>query len=336
MQRSGIICSGAWCVDRNITVDHWPERETVATIQSSQVFGGCPGHNMSTALKRLGVPFPVEGQGLVGDDEHGRLLASICDELGIIRSGLQLRKGIDTSLTYAIAPVSDGRRTHFFQPGSMALLSPDDFDFSTTICRIAHLGLPGVNATMDAPWHGDASGWVTALKKAKTAGLKTNMELVSIAPEKTKAVAESFLPLLDTLIINDAEVGAIAGMETVKDSVTNVAACKEAMAKIMAAFPLDMITVHFPAGGLVFTRKGEMAESPSVKVPQAEIKGSNGAGDCFAAGILFGHHEGWPIAQSLKLAHASAAMSLRSATTTGAVMNWKDCLAQADAWGWRA
>ena len=83
MARSGIICAGAWCIDRNLVIDHWPQEETVAQIISTADHGGCPGHNMSTALKRLGAEFPVEAMGLVGDDEHGAHLISICDEMKI-------------------------------------------------------------------------------------------------------------------------------------------------------------------------------------------------------------------------------------------------------------
>ena len=51
--------------------------------------------------------------------------------------------------------------------------------------------------------------------------------------------------------------------------------------------------------------------------------------------MLFGIHEGWPVAQSLALANASAAASLRSVTTNGSVVHWRECLDLADRWGWR-
>lgn len=335
MERSGILCGGSWCLDRILVVPSWPQQETVASIVATKEFGGCPGHNMSSALKRLGVPFPVEAQGLLGDDDGGKFLAGLCDELGINRDALELRPGIATSQTFVITPQDTGRRTFFHQSGALAVQTPDDFDFSRTTCRIAHLGLPGVHEIMDAPWKDEASGWVPVLKMARAAGLKTNMELVGVDHARTRRIATSFLPWLDTLVINDDEAGAIAGLDTVKDGVADAAACRAAARKIMETFPLDLLVVHYPMGGIVLTRNGEVAEHPSVKVPQSEIKGSNGAGDCFAAGILFGHHEGWPIMQSLRLAHAAAAMSLRSPATTESVRPWKECLAQADAWGWR-
>ena len=45
----------------------------------------------------------------------------------------------------------------------------------------------------------------------------------------------------------------------------------------------------------------------------------NGAGDAFAAGYVYGHHEGWSVEDSVALAHATAAASLRAISTTGAV-----------------
>jgi sugar/nucleoside kinase (ribokinase family) len=103
----------------------------------------------------------------------------------------------------------------------------------------------------------------------------------------------------------------------------------------MEATRLSLLAVHYPKGAVAMTRDGTVIEHPSVNVPQAEVVGSNGAGDCFAAGMLFGHHESWTLKQMVRLAHASSASSLRSASTTESVLPWKDCLALAEKWGWR-
>ncbi len=335
MERRGIICGIAWCVDHILTVDHWPQEETLAEILSDKPFGGCPGHNMATALKRLGAEFPVEAIGSIGDDEDGALLAAACDELQIRRDLLQVLKGRKTARTLVISSASTGKRTFFYTTGTHATQTAGDFDFSRTSMKIAHLGLPGLHDRMDKPWNTEASGWVRLLKDAKAAGIACNMELASIAPEALRAVALPLLPHLDTLIINDLEVGALADIETCKDGQTNVEACGKAAAKLMTQSSMAFLAVHFPAGAFVMTRNGEILIQSSVNVPQSAIRGSNGAGDAFSAGLLLGHHDGWPLPACLKLAHASAATSLRSETTTGAIVHWKECLALADSWGWR-
>ena len=142
--RSGILCAGAWCVDRNYAVNFWPPEETVSTILRYSDHGGCPGHNMSSALKRLGAPFTIEAMGLIGEDALGAYLLRICNDLGIERHALTQRKGIDTALTLAMTAQDTKIRTFFSHPGAFAVQCPTDFDFTRTNCRIVHLGLAGL------------------------------------------------------------------------------------------------------------------------------------------------------------------------------------------------
>jgi sugar/nucleoside kinase (ribokinase family) len=335
MAREGVVCAGAWCVDRNTVIDHWPDEETVVKIISMERQGGCSSHNMATALRRLGAAFPIEAIGLIGDDEDGRLLAGICDAHTIDRRKLVLRPGAATPFTHVMISQATGKRTFFYAAGTHDLQTPDDFDFTGTAARLLHLGMPGVHLTLDAPWQGEASGWLPVLRKAKAAGLKTNVELVSIEPERLRAIVEPILPYLDTLIVNDLEAGAVAGIETVRQGVTDAEACRQAGARLLERSNLELVAIHFPLGGIVMGRDGARFERPSVRVPPAEVRSSNGAGDAFAAGILYGLHESWPLGRALTLAHAAAATSLRAGSTTGAIAPWQECLALADRWGWR-
>lgn len=334
-KRSGILCAGAWCVDRNISINFWPAEETVGTMLTASDHGGCPGHNMATALKRLGANFPVEAMGLVGRDEHGAHLARICADMDINHNMLHQRRGIDTSLTLAMTAKDTKKRTFFHQPGALAVQCPDDFDFSTTQCRIVHLGLVGLMPRLDGPWQNEVSGWVAVLKKARALGLEPNMEMVSVEPEIIRAAGRPLLDHLNTIIINDYEAGALTEIQTLGNGIADHEACRRAAEKLMEISKAEMIAIHFPSGGIALRRNGDVAEHASVNVPHSEIIGNNGAGDCFAAGLLFGHHENWSLMQSLKLAHAAAAASLRSAATTESVVSYKDCLQLANAWGWR-
>ena len=228
-----------------------------------------------------------------------------------------------------------GKRTFFYRPGSHDLISPDHFDFARTDAAILHLGLPGTHATMDGRWGDEPSGWTAVLKKARAAGLKTNLELCPIPEHRIAELGRPLLPLLDYIVINEAEAGALAGLKTVVNGKTDVAATERAARDLLAKGAAELIVVHFPLGAFAIARDGTFVKKPSVRVPPEEVRGSNGAGDAFASGILFGIHEKWPLADSLALAHATAAASLRSVTTNGSVENWKACLALAERWGWR-
>jgi len=335
MARSGILCGGSWCVDRNKLVDHWPEQETIAVILSEERQGGGNGANASVDLKRLGAPFPVEAVGLVGDDADGRFLLELCAANGIDARQMRVVADVATAYTEVMTVKATGKRTFFYRAGSHDRIAPEHFDFSATDAAILHLGLPGTHAAMDAPQDGEPSGWPIVLRKARAAGLKTNLELCPIPLDRIALLGRPCLPLLDYLIVNDAEVGALAGVPTVAEGRVDIAACREAIRAVMARSAAELVVLHFPGGALALPRDGQLVEKPSVRVPHEAVKGSNGAGDAFAAGMLLGIHEAWPLDRCLALAHATAAASLRSVTTNGSVENWRDCLALADRWGWR-
>ncbi|HUA77200.1 MAG TPA: PfkB family carbohydrate kinase, partial [Acetobacteraceae bacterium] len=80
---------------------------------------------------------------------------------------------------------------------------------------------------------------------------------------------------------------------------------------------------------------GTLVRVPSLAVPAEEIVAANGAGDAFAAGVLYAVHEGWSLAEALALGHAAAGASLRGLSTTGTVATWQECSALAARWGTR-
>jgi sugar/nucleoside kinase (ribokinase family) len=70
-------------------------------------------------------------------------------------------------------------------------------------------------------------------------------------------------------------------------------------------------------------------------MPASDIVGVNGAGDAFAAGVVYGWHEGWTLEEALRLGHASAAASMRAVSTTQGVAKVAEALALAERWGFR-
>lgn len=333
--RSGVVTGGTWCCDHNKLVEYWPSEDGLVEIVSEESSGGGSACNMASDLKRLDPDFFVETIGIVGDDEDGRLLVAQADAHGVERTQLQVAQGTKTNYTDSYSSRASGRRTHLFFRGSNTLLTPDIFDFEKTRARLLHLGLPGVHDAMDAPWADEPNGWAAVLRKARNAGLQTNMELASVAPDTIARILRPCLPLLDFLVINDVEIGAIAGIATSAEGETDIAACHEAARAVMQAGSMGVLVVHFPLGAIALTRAGGVLTKPSVRVPAEEAVGANGAGDAFAAGVIYALHEGRPLEDAVSLGHATAAASLRGVTTTGSVVTWKECLALAARWGWR-
>src|ERR1700722_1842670 len=332
--RRGFVTAGTWCVDYNKLIAVWPAEDTSNEVLSIDRQGGGSACNMAIDLKRLDADVPVETIGLIGDDENGRFLDAECDAYGIGRSRLRAKPGAATFSVDAITVVG-GRRTHFYHPGVAKSMSPEDFDFEGIKARILHLGLPGAHQTMDAPWQGEANGWVAVLKAARASGLQTNLELMTTARERIADLTRPCIPYLDTLVVNDFEIGAVAGIETRVEGQTDFAAVRRAIEIALGMGPMRVVVAHFPEGAIAASRDGGVVSVGSVALPAQEIVGANGAGDAFAAGLLYGLHEGWDLRRGLTLAHCAAAASIREISTTAGVTGWRECLGLGERWGFR-
>ena len=334
-ERRGIATAGTWCVDFNKSIAVWPAEDTTNEVLAMDRHGGGSGCNLAIDLKRLDRAFPVETMGVVGDDDDARFLLAQSDAFGVDRRGLVSLPGGATMTTDAFNVLSTGRRTHFFHQGVAALMNPEHFDFSRSRARFLHLGLPGAHVRMDAPWRDDANGWVTTLRAARRSGLAANLELMSTSREKLAALALPCLPHLDMLIVNDFEIGALAGVETRDGRGADAKAVARAVEAALSLGAMGLVVAHFPEGAIAATREGGRFALGSVAMPAEEIAGVNGAGDAFAAGMLYALHEDWGIEAGLRLAHACAAASMRAVSTTAGVGPIAECLALAEKWGLR-
>ncbi len=335
--RRGVLSAGTFCVDFNKSIARWPSEDTTNEILEIDRQGGGSGFNMAMDLKRLDPDFPVEAMGAVGDDDLGRFLFAELDARGVPREGLVALEGGATMSVDAFNNRETGRRTHFYHQGVAREMNPDHFDFSATRMRRLHLGLPGAHYAMDRPWGGEANGWAATLRKARAAGLETNLEMMSIGADRVAELGRPCLPHLDTLIVNDFEIGALAGRETREpDGGTDVKGVLAAIDALMSEGPMRWVVAHFPEGAVACARDGTRLVMGSVALPADAIAGVNGAGDAFASGVIYGLEQDWPIAECLRLAHAAAAASMREVSTTAGVMSVKDCLALAERYGMRA
>lgn len=173
------------------------------------------------------------------------------------------------------------------------------------------------------------------LKKGRALGMWTNMECISLPAEELSRLTRPCLPYLDSIVINDFEAGALAGVKTVEGGKTKVEAVKEAVARLLSMGVKKLAAAHFPLGCVIARPGAAPVFSPSVDVPPGAVVSSVGAGDAFASGLLFGLLNAWPIERAVPLAHACAASCLLSFSTNEAIGTAEECLALAEKWGFR-
>ncbi|MDH3607171.1 MAG: carbohydrate kinase family protein [Acidimicrobiia bacterium] len=338
-ERSGIVCVGCVVVDLGKVIDAYPEPNRMALIDELSLSTGGPALNMVVGLAQLEAPFPRLLFGAIGQDPHGDYIRAECERRGIDASGLQILPERATSFTDVMLERDGGRRTMFYYAGTNDHFDATTIEFEDAGAKILHAGAPGTLALMDTPTAaGAGNGWSALLERGREAGLHTNMELVDIPVERTMELVPPCLPHLDSLIINELEAGALTGLSRPTpsaDGPVDWATLDEMARRLVGQGVSTMAVIHFPAGCVAATADGTVYRQGSVRVPAAEVRSAVGAGDAFAAGVLYGVHEDWSIEASLRLAVASAAACLRVAHTSEGIKPAEVCLAEADELGYR-
>ncbi len=335
---AGILCAGTILVDVAKVIDAYPALDHLATIEQVSLSTGGPALNMAVDLSLLGAPFPIGALGAVGDDEHGAFILAECARLGIDTTGVRTLPGAVTSFTDAMIERDGGRRTFFHHPGANALFDAATADLRVPGARILHAGAPGIHPIMDTGLPGGGTGWSALLQRAQAAGLHTNMELVSLEPDRIAEAALPCLPYLDSIVINELEAGALTGIDASVPAADGPVDWRalEAMALGLIKRGVSVLAVvHFPAGCVAAASGGRTWRQGSVRLPREQVRSVAGAGDAFAAGVIMGLHEGWPVERCLRLAVASAAACARSPSTSDGIKRADACLAEAGRIGYR-
>ena len=171
----------------------------------------------------------------------------------------------------------------------------------------------------DDPEYGTAGSRLLA--RMSEAGCRTVVDFVSEAPEKFRRIIPPALPWTDILIINEIEASHCLGRELRRaDGSLDWAGLVPAAEGLLAAGVRQLAVIHFPEGALALERGGTPVYAPSCRMERSEIVGSTGAGDAFAAGVLYGLHEDLPLREALDLGSASSRFNLLSPTASdGAV-----------------
>jgi len=336
--RAGILCAGTILVDAGKVIDAYPALDHLATIERISLSTGGPALNMAVDLRMLGAAFPIGVLGAVGDDEHAAFILAECARLGINTDGVRKLAGAVTSFTDVMVEKDGGRRTMFHHSGANALFDASTAELETSAARMLHAGAPGIHPFMDS-WRPDGgNGWSALLQRGQAAGLHTNMELVSLQPGRTAETALPCLPYLDSIVINELEAGALTGIDVSVPTADGPVDWPgiEAMALGLIERGVSVLAVvHFPAGCVAAAPGGRTWRQGSVRLPREQVRSTTGAGDAFAAGVILGLHQSWPVEHCLRLAVASAAACVRSPNTSDGIMPAQACLAEADRAGYR-
>lgn len=334
-QRSGILAGGNWIVDKVKFIDTYPAQDALANILSESFGNGGSPFNVLKDLAKLEAPFPLSGVGLIGADSAGEWIKTQCRSHGIDQRQIATHPHAPTSYTDVMTVKSDGRRTFFHRRGANAFLDIEHFDFSASNAKIFHLGYLLLLDKLDLP--DEEFGTVAArlLYEAKSRGFETSIDLVSEDSERFSSVIHPVLPYVDYCILNEFELERSAEIKIKSGNQIDLNLLKQAAFKMLDLGIKKSIIVHFPDGACAVQKESPILFQGSVKIPSDLIVSSVGAGDAFAAGLLYGIHENLPMKEALKFGVCAAASCLKGTGSSNSVPALNEALELGDQYGFR-
>lgn len=333
-EKSGIIGAGNWIVDTTKIIDVYPSQDTLANIASEERNNGGGAFNVLSDLARLGASFPLRALGLIGRDPAGDWIVGHCRSLGIDATHLVRHETAPTSYTDVMTVRSTGRRTFFHQRGANQFFGPRHFAWDQLQGRILYLGYLLLLDAMDAAH--DQHGTVAAglLREAGRHGFYRVVDLVSVERPDYSDIVYPSLPEIDLLICNELEAARVTGIPTRDhEEKYTVTGLKDAGLALLERGVRDWVVIHLPEGAYARSSRGEEVWQGRVRLPSDQIVGAAGAGDAFAAGLLYGFHEKETMQQNLLMGVCTAAACLRAASTSGSVTSLTDCLSLGTIYG---
>lgn len=306
--KTGIAVAGNILVDKINEISAYPAAGELTQIRRVQTAtGGCVP-NVSIDLKRMDETLDIKAVGLVGGDDDGAYALARLQENGVNVDGVQT-VGERTSFTEVMS-VTGGQRTFFTYAGASAMLGEEHFDFGRLNVKMLHLGYFLLLQKID-----DGDG-LKILRNAKSAGVKTSIDLVSENSDRYKTVLPC-LPYTDNLIINELEAGKLAQIEPKRENLRAIAE------KIKACGVQERVIIHTPEIGVCLSENGFTAV-PSYELPKGWIKGTTGAGDAFCAGALVGIYREKTDEEILSFASAAAVAALSEADAVSGMRSEKE------------
>lgn len=322
-ERTGIVCAGNWIVDIVHDIAVYPTESDLTLISNESVGVGGGAANVAFNLAALDAGIAVLPVGALGNDEHSDTVIRFCLDAGLPVDDLMRLSSVGTGHTH-VMNVPGGSRTFFYFPGANDHFGPECIAMQSIAQhqpRLFYLGYLNLLPLLDEIDSDGRTGAATLLTKARDAGMTTCVDLVSSNTETYKQTVFGTLPEIDWLFLNEAEASRATGIAI--ESETDQKNMELAATRLLQGGLRQGCILHTPQRSLWLTQTQKIwFDVP--QLPTSEIISAVGAGDAFAAGVLFGLHQDWSPHESVQLGNKLAAACLRAPTATGGIPSLKN------------
>ena len=299
-----VVCLGILVADVIARpVDELPHG-VVSLMDEVSLHGGGCALNTATGLARLGLSVAVVGK--VGEDTFGDFVVGVLDERGLDTAGVLRDSATPTSATIVLVDGA-GERSFLHVPGANGTLSAEELPLDTVCAgRALHVAGALVMPTLDG------SPTAGLLAEAQRRGIHTSLDTVYDATGRWERV-EPCLPHLDMLTVSLAEAQGISGEREPAGATA-----------WFRARGVAEVAVKLGSQGCYVAGTEFEGEVPALRVRAVD---GTGAGDAFAAGVIFGKLAGWPLVDAARFANAAGALATTAVGATEGLLGFDETLA---------
>ncbi len=325
--KKGIAVAGNMLVDTIYPIDHYPKIGELANIGSNitKVTGGAVC-NVAINLAKLDKDLPLTALGVIGLDENGRYIKECLSNYRNIDLS-QISQEDITSFTAVMSDINAKQRTFFHFRGANAKFSEKHIDWNSLNVELLHIGYILLLDELDKPDDEFGTKMARLLASAKSKGIKTSIDMVSATEDRFKTIVPPALKFTDYCIINEMEAASTTGIPLRDNEKILEENIPLALSTIKDMGVSQWAVIHAPEGGYgLDCTSGEIIKIKSLSLPDGYIKGTNGAGDAFCSGVLYGAYSEMSLAESIELAIGCAACSLSEPGATEGMRSYEEVL----------
>jgi sugar/nucleoside kinase (ribokinase family) len=280
--RAPVVCAGIVVADVFVPpLARLPAAGELVTTDDFVVeTGGCAA-NAAIALARLGVRAAVVAK--VGDDHFGAFVEDELSAAGVDVSGIGRAHELGTSKTVIVPVAGEDRRFIHTFGANAALCAADLAPALAAAPDVLYVGgflaLPALRQDELA----------AELRLARQAGTRVVFDVVAPAGRALSLDdVAGVLPEVDYFVPNDDEAAALTGESDPRRQ-----------AERLLELGAGTVIVTLGERGLIAVSRDETIELPA---PHIDFVEPSGAGDAFAAGLVYGLLQGWALRRSLEFA----------------------------------
>ncbi len=311
----GIAVAGTLIADTFYKIDTYPDPGNLTNIRDIVSYIGGTG-NMLLDLAKLDASLPLKVSGLIGDDTQGQMMKRELAKYPNIDTANLTVEGY-SSVTHVMNAQDTKQRTFFYQGGASDVYDESYIDWEALDADIFHLEYLLLMDKVDAPDEEYGTHGARILHDARERGMKTSIDIVSEQSDRAPGIVSAALKFTDYCAINEVEAEAATGVKLTGKDEMDDEKVKEALRKLQEKGVTTWAVIHCPSCGYGYDcRKEEFVKVPSLKLPEGYIKGTNGAGDAYCSGILYGAYRDMTLKDAMILGTACAACSLSEVNGT--------------------